>query len=71
MKKWVTPVLIIVGAILLFGASSLDSGKTDSFRVGFKIAGLLIIFWGIYRATKVVRSHTENFDDDDTEGRQR
>ncbi len=69
MKKWITPILIVVGAVLLFGASGLDAGKTNSFTVGFKIIGLLAIFLGIYRATKVVRSHTGKLDSDDKEGR--
>lgn len=71
MKKWITPALIIVGAILLFGASRIDSGLTTSSTIWFKIAGLLAIFLGIYRATKVVKTYSENENNDDTEGGQR
>ncbi len=67
MRNWITPVLIVIGAVLLFGASSIDEGG-NSLGLGLKILGLIFIMGGIYRASKVVRSYSEKDDDHDTEG---
>lgn len=67
MRNWVTPVLIVIGAVLLFGASGIDE-KGNSLALGIKILGLIFIMGGIYRASKVVRSYSEKDHDHDSEG---
>lgn len=67
MRNWITPVLILIGAVLLFGASGIVEGG-NSLALALKILGLIFIMGGIYRASKVVRSYSEKDHDHDTEG---
>lgn len=52
-KKWLTIVLLAVGAGLIIFASGIEPKAYGEKTVGFKIAGLIMLMYGIYRASRV------------------
>lgn len=66
-SKWLIPILIFVGAVLLLLSSTLNhSSVSEKANVWLKIAGLIILMIGLYKASK--RStipHKENKDDEE------
>ena len=51
--KWLTLVLIIVGASLLIFSSGIEPKANGTQTIGFKIVGLIMLMFGVYRASRV------------------
>lgn len=62
MKKWLTPLLIFSGAVLLIGSGGFHTLTSDTVTIWFKIVGLICIMWGIYRAFCFTRKKAEQND---------
>lgn len=50
--KWLTPVLIFVGGIVLIYAFRIDPNLNSKETVWLKVAGIVILMMGMYRASK-------------------
>lgn len=55
--KWLTPVLIIVGGVLLLFSIGLDKELSKQETVWFKVVGIILLMIGIYRASLGVKSN--------------
>lgn len=52
-KKWLVPVLIGTGAVLLIFSSAIEPKSNGEQTLWFKIVGLILIMVGIYNASQV------------------
>ncbi len=52
--KWLTLVLIILGASLLIFSSGIEPKASGTQTIGFKISGLILLMIGVYRASRRV-----------------
>lgn len=64
-RKWITSVFIFIGAILLIVSSGIESSASEVYTVWFKIAGLIILMTGLYRAAKNKSNSKENIENDE------
>ncbi len=62
--KWLTVVLIIVGAVLLIIATGISAEVTKATKTGFQIAGIIFLMAGIYRASQRSGGPKEKEDED-------
>lgn len=60
--KWLTPTLIGIGAILLIFSSGIEPKADGRQTIAFKIAGLILLMIGIYRASRVKPSEENDFE---------
>lgn len=54
--KWWILVLIVLGAVILILASGLGSYIPERKITGFKIAGLLMLMFGLYKVSRPNKS---------------
>jgi|GEM_PF-2090871 len=66
--KWLTLVLIIVGAVLLIFSSGIEPRADGKQTIGFKIAGIILLMFGIYRASKVKPEQNQEIDENQDRG---
>jgi len=66
--KWLTLVLIIVGAVLLIFFSGIEPRAVGKQTIGFKIAGIILLMFGIYRASKVKPEQNQEIDENQDRG---
>lgn len=60
-KKWLTPLLLVIGAILLITASALNhTDLSPKKNVWIKISGLIILMFGLYHASKRAQSKKQD-----------
>lgn len=62
--KWLTVVLIIVGAGLLIFSSGIEPAANGPKTIWFKIAGLIMLMAGIYRASRVKPAQNDEINED-------
>lgn len=53
VKKWMIPIFIGAGAVLLIFSSVIEPKSNGEHTLWFKIAGLILIMIGIYKASQV------------------
>lgn len=61
--KWLTIVLILVGAILLIFSSGIEPAANGPQTIWFKIGGLVLLMAGIYRASRVKPEQNNEIDE--------
>ncbi|HLS30203.1 MAG TPA: hypothetical protein VK021_05055 [Flavobacteriaceae bacterium] len=62
--KYLTVVLIVVGAILLIFSSGIEPAADGRQTIWFKIVGLILLMAGIYRASRVKPEQNNEIDED-------
>lgn len=61
-KKWITPILIFGGALVLLFAAGISEKLPPQDTVWFKIIGIILLMMGMYRASKRTDSPQEEDD---------
>lgn len=67
-SNWLTFVLILIGGILLLFASAMNEPLNSSRTLWFKIAGIIILMTGVYRAYKGSAKNESNPENDEDRG---
>lgn len=63
--KHLTLLLLVIGAGLIIFSSGIEPKAYGEKTIGFKIAGLILLMYGIYRASRVKPDVIEDEENED------